>query len=50
MTSQPQGPDSVEAGRSERGDDASSDAEGPPAVDSVEVVESNQPLDEWGED
>jgi hypothetical protein len=26
------------------------DAGGPPPVDTVEVVESNQPLDEWGED
>jgi hypothetical protein len=30
--------------------DAFPDAGGPPAVDTVEVVESNQPMDEWGED
>ena len=30
--------------------DAFPDAGGPPAVDTVEVVDSNQPMDEWGED
>jgi hypothetical protein len=45
MTSASPGPGAgEEAGRA-----ATPEAE-PPVVDSEEVVESNQPLDEWGED
>ena len=40
----------VKSSGSDRPQDALPDADGPPAVDTVEVVESNQPMDEWGED
>ena len=46
MTSASPGPESG----AEPAGSAAPEAGEPPVVDSVEVVESNQPLDEWGED
>jgi hypothetical protein len=50
MTSGPQDQGTQSADQQQSGAGGVPDAGEPPVVDSVEVVESNQPLDEWGED